>query len=255
VLRADGTPWTCVVSDEFNGTQLDPAIWHVLTTPESGYTVGGECFTNSARNVSVANGALRLTVRRESLSVLCASSAGLWLTPFTGAMVTTNSKMAWSYGRFEIRAAFPAARVAGLHSALWLWPQNPTYYGPRPASGEIDIAEFYTRYPDRVIPFLHYKHTLPDPNVTNNYCMVSHPEQFHTYVLERTPASIKVTYDGATCLLDTHWWPDGLTMPAPFDRPFFLNLTQATDSFGSNARTSATPFPATTTIDYVHIWS
>ena len=40
-------------------------------------------------------------------------------------MVTTYNRFSQAYGRFEIRAKFPAATVQGLQSAFWLWPDNP----------------------------------------------------------------------------------------------------------------------------------
>lgn len=252
--RPGGGYWTCVMAEEFNGLLLNTARWSRVTTAASGLSLGGDCFTSSSKNITVANGTLRLISRKETAPITCSSPYGAFSTRFTSGMVSTRAKVTWTYGRFEIRAKFPPAKVAGLHSALWLWPQNASYYGAFPASGEIDIAEFFTRYPDRVIPYLHYQQSGPDPNVTNNWCLVSRPEDFHTYVLEWTPTQLKVMFDGVTCLLNTAWTPQNLTMPAPFDRPFFLNLTQAM-GIGTNAHTSLTPLPATTFVDYVRVWS
>ncbi len=84
-----------------------------------------------------------------------------------------------------------------------------------PASGEIDVAELFSAYPDRAVPYIHYNSAGTDPNVTNTNCLISDPSSFHTYALEWTPTSIKVIYDGRTCLID-YWnpaWP--LTAPQP----------------------------------------
>jgi hypothetical protein len=41
--------------------------------------------------------------------------------------------------------------------------------------------------------------------------------------------------------------------PAPFNLPFFLNLTQAI-GVGDNEVSSRTPFPATLRVDWVRVW-
>ena len=103
------------------------------------------------------------------------------------------------------------------------------------------------------VSMLTYMPAAPDPNVTNNYCYVD-ISQFHTYVLEWTPSSLTIIYDGKTCLTD-NWNPSSpLSKPAPFSQPFFINLTQAL-GIGTNAfDPSTTPLPATTQVDYVRVW-
>ena len=195
-----------------------------------------------------------MTARKESAPFVCNSPFGDFTTEYTGGMISTWGKFAQTYGRFEIRAKFPATSIPGLQSALWLWPQNTTKYGSWPASGEIDIAETYSLYPDRAIPYIHYLEAVPDPNVTNNFCMITDLGAFHTYVAEWTPQTITIEYDGQVCLIDD-WKPaPPLLKPAPFDQPFIVVLTQALGS-GNNAFDSATtPLPATTEIDYVRVW-
>ena len=119
---------------------------------------------------------------------------------------------------------------------------------------EIDFAEMYSLYPDRAIPFIHYNPATPDPNQTNNYCFIPNLDQFHTYDLEWTQSSIKVIYDGQTCL-DDDWNPAAPHHhPQPFDQPFVLNLTQAFGSLNNLFIPGMTPLPATTDVDYVHVW-
>jgi beta-glucanase (GH16 family) len=253
VPKPTGGTWTCTFAEEFSGTSLNASKWVALTTAASGFTNGGECFVNNPNNISVSGGVLNLTVRKEITPFTCSAPWGSYTTQYTGGYATTWSKFAQAYGRFEIRAKFPASKIAGLQSALWLWPSNSTKYGAWPASGEIDIAEFYTYYPDRVIPYVHYNDGGIDPSVTNNWCLMNRPEDFHTYLLEWTTTTLTIKYDGQTCVADT-WNPVGMTKPAPFDQPFFINLTQAL-GITQNAVTPSTPLPATTQVDYVHVWS
>ena len=155
---------------------------------------------HSPNNVSVSNGALNLTARRESGTFQCQYPGGSYETRYTSGMVSTYGRFSQTFGRFEIRAKFPAAKVAGLQSALWMWPVDPNKYGAWPGSGEIDIAEFYSQYPDRVIPYLHYDSAPSDTTLTNNYCMISDVSAFHSYVAEWTPTAITIKYDGQTCM-------------------------------------------------------
>ncbi len=254
ITKADGSAWQCTFADDFNGTTLDTSKWVVQTTAASGFHNGPECFVNTPNNLSVANGTLSLTARKEAAPFTCASSTGSYTSQYTSGMVMTYGLFSQAYGRFDVRAKLPAATVKGLQESFWLWPDNPTKYGYWPTSGEIDIAEAYSLYPDRVIPYIHYTPATTDPNVTNTACMISDLSQFHDYVAEWTPTSISIIYDGHTCLVDT-WnpaWP--LTKPQPFDQPFLIALTQALGIGGNAFDPATTPLPATTQIDYVHVW-
>ncbi|WP_338183826.1 glycoside hydrolase family 16 protein [Jatrophihabitans sp.] len=208
---------------------------------------------NSPNNISESGGYLRLTTRAEAAPFTCSDPLGNYSTQYTSGAITTYGKFSQTYGRFEIRAAFPAATAAGLQSSLWLDPNNGAKYGAWPASGEIDVAEFYSQYPDRVIPYIHYLPATPDPNVTNTVCLIT-PSQFHSYVLQWTTNQLTVSFDGTSCLVDT-WNPAApLVAPQPFDQSFFVALTQAL-GVGSNVfGSTSTPLPATTQIDYVRAW-
>lgn len=253
--RPGGGTWVCTFSDEFDGRTLDRERWEVLTTARSNYTNGGECFLDSPANVSVSGGALHLTLRREEQPVTCTGlPEGVSpLTPYTSGMVTTTGKFSQAYGRFEFRVRFPTRDESGLHGAVWLWPEDESRYGGRPAAGEIDIAEFYTQYPDRVVPYLHFDEAVAGQGVTNTDCFMDRPDQFHVYALEWTPETMTITYDGTVCL-QTTWQARGLVRPAPFDVPFFLNLTQALGR-GTNAPEDDLELPATMDVDYVRVWS
>jgi beta-glucanase (GH16 family) len=168
--------------------------------------------------------------------------------------VNTSNLFSQAYGRFEVRARMPAATVQGLQESFWLWPEDATRFGAWPTSGEIDIAEAYSQYPDRAIPYIHYTPAVFDPSVTNNMCTVGSVADFHTYVAEWTPTSITISYDGQTCLVD-HWTPAfPLVAPEPFDQPFMIALTQALGIGGNTFIPGYTPLPATTQIDYVRVY-
>jgi len=253
IPKSVGGYWQCSFSDDFEGSTLDRTKWVPQESATSGYVNGlTACFVDDPDNVSVSDGNLNLTARKEERASPCGSDA--FTTPYTSGMVTTAGLFSQTYGRFEVRARISPAKVKGLQTTFWLWPTDAGRYGPYPASGEIDIAEMYSSFPDRAIPYIHYNPAVPDPNVTNNFCMIDDPSAFQSYTLEWTPISLKVIYDGKTCLEDV-WVPaPPLTKPQPFDQPFFVALTQAL-GVGTNAFDPATtPLPATTQVDYIHVW-
>jgi beta-glucanase (GH16 family) len=245
--RADGTSWTCAWGDDFTGS-LDTSKWFVQTSANSGYNAGGACYTDSKQNVTQSMGVLKLVARKVAKPFVCASSTGSFATNYSAATVSTFNRFTQAYGRFEVRAKFPSSKQPGLQSAIWMYPEN-TDNQVWPYSGEIDIAESYSQYSDRVIPFLHYGNSYLDLTSTNTNCKVANVGgAWHTYALEWTPASIRFIYDGKLCLENT-----AIGGRYPFNKPYMLVLSQLI-GVGANGPMARTQLPATTQIDYVHVW-
>jgi beta-glucanase (GH16 family) len=252
--KSTGGFWQCSFADDFTGSSLSSSKWSPQRTDMTGFTdpMHNGCFVNHPKNISVSNGTLKLTARKEIEPFTCESTHGDFRTSYTAGMVSTFGRFAQTYGRFEIRARTWSTRLPGLQTALWLWPRNATRYGDWPASGEIDIAEIFSRYSDRAVPYIHYSEAAPDPNVTRHDCMIADISAFHTYVVEWSPTSIKIIYDGKTCLVNNSWKPKSpLIRPQPFDHPFVVALTQG---LGVDFDPEVTPLPATTEVDYVRVW-
>ena len=252
--------WECSFVDTFDGTQLDRTKWDVVRSDKTGYANGPECYLDRPENVSVSGGRLRLTAREEAAPFTCADHrGGSKQTSYTGASVMSMGRFSQTFGRFEFRVkpATAAGNVPGLHSAFWLWPDNAWKYGPWPYTPEIDIAEGYSKYSDRMIPFIHYVPDSFDPNVTNNYCVVPNlGTAFHTFVAEWTPTKITILYDGKVCIDLTIKASLGMAAPAPFDHPYFMAMNQSLGVAGTvNAvEPGRTPLPATTEVDHVKVW-
>ena len=252
-LKRSGLPYTCTFSDEFPGTTLDTSKWMVQETRFSGMTSGnGDCFANDPGIISVEDGNLALTVRKEPQPFTCTSPFGNFTTSSTAATVGTRDRFTQAFGRFEIRARFPATTAPGVQSALWLYPQGHPY-GAWPASGEIDIAEWFSAKPRRVYPSVHY--AGEDPLQSTGYdCRIrTASSRFHTYRVDWKRRAMRFYYDGELCFRHS-WTPDApLTAPQPFDKPFYVVLTQV---FGGawNAVTPDTPESATLLVDWVRVW-
>lgn len=248
VLKPNGVPWKCTFSDDFDGTSLNASKWRVMTSADFNFGKRSDCFENSPANVSVGGGVLTLTARREKASFKCQRGRSTFRTSYTAGMVSTYDKYIQAYGRFEFRAKFPYSPVRGLQTSAWLWPDGAN--GSQwPASGEIDVAEWYSQWPDLVIPYLHYgSSAIAASQATNNKCSVDNVADWHTYVLEWTPKSITISYDGTVCLVNTS------NPGAPFNKPYMMAMF---NGFGlkRNAPTAATPGTNRAQFAWVRAWS
>jgi beta-glucanase (GH16 family) len=250
VYKNNGTPWTCTFDDEFAGSALDTSKWVIGVTTQTGFTVGQTCFT--ANNVVVQNGALNLTARDTGSIFECASPAGSFSTRYTGGDIGTSGRFSQAYGRFEVRAKFPAGGP-GVHGGYWLYPAAQTY-GAWPASGEIDESEWWSSVPTMVLPTLHYTgSTILDSGAQ---CLVVNPTLWHTYTLIWTTTQMQFSIDGTTCFTDTPKPTAPMVPPAPFDKPFnmILNMAVDNDPATNNVVGTTTVLPATYAVDYVRAW-
>ena len=256
VKKSNGTAWKCTFAEEFSGSSLDRNKWTAQRTALSGLSGNeADCWIDSPNNISVANGTLRLTSRKESAPFVCNSPHGRYSTYYSSGSVSTWDRFQQTYGRWQIRAKFPAAKEKGSHSALWLYPRDQAY-GAWPKSGEIDIAEYYTRLPDRVIPVIHYNAKgRANATTTNKKCMVADPYNFHTYTTEWTSTTIKIWIDTNLCVDHTIRARRPLTGAQPFDKPFVTYLTQSLGVGRNRFREGTTPLPLRTEVDWVHVWS
>jgi beta-glucanase (GH16 family) len=244
VRKADGTAWRCTFVDYFDGTKLNTTKWKPVTSNDADYRNRPDCFMNSAKNIAVSGGILRLTTRRTA-KFTCGRGMNAYTASGTSGMVSTMGHFAQAYGRFEMRAKWPYTKQIGLQSAFWLWPDGASGM-TWPMSGELDIAEWYSKYPDRAIPYLHTATSWLNPSAaTNNYCILKNPAYWHNYTLEWTTKRIVIKYDGKTCL--------DVAGGAPYNSPFIISLTQAW-GVKKNAPVSTTPFPATLQVSYIRVW-
>jgi beta-glucanase (GH16 family) len=221
-----------------------------MTTEATGVNLA-DCRVDTPQTIKVSDGTLKLTVLDTGAPFVCTSSNGDYTTQYAAGAVSTGRKFSQAFGRFEIRAAMPDVTVAGLHSAIWMWPQDQRY---GTLSGEIDINERRTQMADRAVPTVHYSDNGTAGPKTAWDCVIDSPQNFHTYALEWTQTTLTFIYDGKVCL-SHEWQPAGLTKPKPFDEPYFLILNQDLGVLANAYDPAATPLPATMTVDYVRVWS
>lgn len=258
IVDGQGT-WKCAFDDEFAGTSLNLSHWVPMTTAYTGYVSDPHtCYVDTPKTISVSGGYLHLTDYRASSAFMCNTPHGPFMATWYGGYVSSFGKVTLTYGRMEILARVPSPTASGLHSALWLYPESLHQGGSNP--GEIDLAEMWSAAPNLAIPHLHYNYgsSTVDPStntnvVTNSGCAID-SSALNDYVLEWTPTTITMIYNGKTCLVD-HWIPQSpLVAPQPFNQPFYINLTQALENIAGTV-TASTPSPATMDIKYVRVWS
>lgn len=253
VAKPDGSAWACSFFDEFNGRSLDAAKWGVQETAVTGFRSGLTCYSASDKNIRVRGGALELVALKLPGRSTCSSPSGDFTTPYTGAMIGTRGRFSQTYGKFEVRAAFPTARTSGVHGAFWMNPLWQTY-GAWPHSGEIDIAEWWSSDPTLALPSLHYAGR--DPLLDSGWdCRVTDPSEYHTYTLDWQPTGLSFFIDGTLCFTRAPEPDAPLAAPAPFDHPFSMILSVGVGGpTGFNAVDGSTPLPATYRVDYVKAW-
>ena len=247
--------WKCVLSDDFTGKTLDLTKWTVVETEDGGFSSGippaFACYRYDPRTVSVSGGYLNLSVVKGDDEFVCGGPA-IQPTKYVGGAVSTKHRLTQAYGRFQIRAKFATDDRPGLQSSLVLMPDTNEY---ELRSGEIDIAEYFTAWPDRVIPFVRYAHGGDDPSETTDECTTERPDRFHTYTLQWTPDQIDMYMDGKRCLSTTWSAGGGLHRPKPFDQPFYLTMFEALGvSKAAFDEDKPADLPATMQVDYVRIW-
>lgn len=241
IPKSTGGYWSCSFVDNFDGKSLDTSKWNVQDTRLSGYTLNETCYRGN--NVALRSGTAVLSVTKSPTSSTCGGTT----TPYTGADINTWGKFSQTNGRFEVRMKFPAYAGAGYQGGFWMNPQNLSYGD---ASGEIDVAEWFSQYSNFVLPNLHYAGSGP---ADMGICSLATPAAWHTYGVEWSRTRMDFFIDGTLCHSRT-WQPTSpLLNPQPFDKPFFLDLTAGVGGT-TNSPTASTPFPAAITVDYARVW-
>jgi len=229
-------------SDEFSNTGApDNTKWT--------YDLGGggwgnaelEDYTQSANNVSVANGVLTITARKESVGGMNYSSARIVSTG------TGNTL----YGRIEIRAKLPAGR--GTWPAIWMLP-NDYVYGNWPASGEVDIMEMVGFDPNNVHFSAHNSTFFAGNAKTSTMNIPTASTDFHLYREDWTPYAIRGYYDNV--LVFTYVNTGAGPSVWPYDQKFHLLMNIAVGgTWGGTDGVDDTAFPTSMVVDYVRFYN
>jgi beta-glucanase (GH16 family) len=247
--KPGGGYWSCTFHDDFTGSELDRSRWTPATRYITGTSNAFACAIDDPSVISVSDGALNLTLRKVADPVPCDIVTPGATTNYVAGTVSTLGHFDQKYGRFEARMRSTATSYPGLHEAFWLWPvYDPNSQQAWPDSGEIDVAETYSIYPDVAIPYLHSSADSQGAKVgvTTAYDCTAYRGQWNTYTLVWEPSRIEILVNGKTCLVNTEADP-------AFQKAYIPILTQAIGHYG-NEFDGRAPLPATVQVDYMRVW-
>ena len=246
----DSDRWELVWSDEFEGNSLDLTKWAY----ETGSAHNNEAQYYTKDNVSVSNGTLKITAKKENKN-------GYEYTSGRLETITEDGKALFStkYGKIEARMKLP--KGTGLWPAFWMQPVERVY-GTWPLSGEIDIMEARGRVLNEANAALHYGEVVPfNQHVSGKYKFSSGTDitDYHVYAVEWRENEIIWSVDGVEYFSTSDWYTkkDGVVAeyPAPFNQEFYLILNLAVGGDYDNLQLpSDSEIPATMEVDYVRVY-
>ena len=237
-------------SDEFDGDVMDETKWN-YEPHEPGWTNNElQEYTTSTDNVFVRDGNL-------VLKALKTTKDGQ--DYYTSGKVTGQNKTDFMYGKVVVSAKVPEGQ--GLWPAIWMMPQDESYYGQWPKCGEIDIMESLGN--DTTISYstIHYgePHAEQQGTITREGAD-SFSATFHEYSVEWEPGEMRFYTDDELVLTVNDWFTaeqgeDDKPYPAPFNQPFFVQMNLAVGGDWPGNPDATTDFDnAEFLIDYVRVY-
>jgi beta-glucanase (GH16 family) len=240
-----------VWSDEFNiDGAIDSNNWfHQTQIPAGGnwYNNESQHYTNRLENSYVSGGKLNLVAIKETFT-----DQGI-TKEYTSARL--NSKVAFQYGRMEIRAKLPTG--AGTWPAIWMlgkninedggyWDNNGFGTTPWPECGEIDIMEHWGNNQNYVSSAMHTPSSYGGTFNTGGRYLSTASTAFHVYELDWNAQRMIFSVDGTVHYTYNPSTKDANTWPFDAEQYFLLNV--AIEGGGANITQTAME------IDYIRVY-
>ena len=236
-------------SDEFDGDTLDETIW-TREVREPGWTNNElQEYTTSDENIFVSDGHLVLKAVKSEVN---------GSDYYTSGKVNSQNKADFQYGKVVVSAKVPEGQ--GLWPAIWMMPQDESYYGQWPKCGEIDIMEVLCNDTTTSYSTIHYGEPHAEQQGTLTLDEGSFASEFHEYSVEWEPGEMRFYTDGILVLTVNDWFTaepgqDDKPYPAPFDQPFFVQMNLAVGGDWPGDPDETTDFEnAEFQIDYVRVY-
>jgi beta-glucanase (GH16 family) len=231
--------WRLAFNDDFNGTDLPDNKWNRCypSAQPNGCSNPPEQQWYQSKNVSVSDGLLHLTAKKESVNGF----------PYTSGMVTTGpleknagqkNNFAFKYGYVEARVKVPKGQ--GLWPAFWLLPADGT--GPP----EIDLMEVLGNDTKTSYATVHWALDQASKSMTTIHD-TDFADGFHTVGIRWNKNAIEWFYDGQRVKRFVG------TDQIPHEQMFLLANLAVGGEWPGNAN-STTPFPADYQVDWVKVW-
>jgi beta-glucanase (GH16 family) len=241
---------TTVLAQDFNGTAGTSPSATRWTAVNAGNGFGNrelETYTGRTSNVSLDGaGHLAITARQETYT-----GTDGFTRNYTSGRVDTHGKFEFQYGTAVARMQVPAGQ--GLWPAFWALGSNIDTDG-WPLCGEIDVVENVGSEPTTAHATLHASGLAGLPWLAGGLTNASAPLSggYHDYGMVWGPNAISVSLDG-----DTYFAVSASDI-APgnnwnFNHPFYLLLNLAVGGTWPGSPDATTQFPATMSVDFVHV--
>lgn len=250
IQETSGSEWTLAWADEFDGSgAVDTSKWT--------YDIGNWGWGNKELQYYTEN--RQENARREEGVLVIEARKNDEGLPWTSARLTTRGKVAFLYGRIEIRAKVPVGR--GTWAAGWTLGDAYVDELSWPYCGEIDILESVGYEMDAATgngqahATIHcgaYYFKLGNQPSSSLPVERMH-QDFHTYAIEWTPEGIKAYVDDQLYFEYT----DTVTPLAwPFDQPqnLILNLAMG-GGWGGAMGMDETLEKEQYLVDYVRVYA
>lgn len=234
-----------VMADEFdtNGAPNN-AFWNYnIGTGQNGWGNGElQYYTNRTENVTVQNGTLIITARKEDFN-----GSG-----YTSARLLTKGKFEQTYGRFEARMRLPYGK--GIWPAFWLLGDDSNGTQVWPQIGEIDIMEYVGDKPTSMFGTVHGPGYSGGESISKSYVLQNDrfDTGFHVFGIEWGPDYINYYVDD---VLYNQITPEDVPGEWVFNRgPFYIILNLAVGGALPGSPNAETVFPQTLLVDYVRVY-
>ena len=235
-----------VFFDDFTGTELNREVWNVETHEAGWVNAELQEYVDSEDNIFLRNGNLVIMPKKDADGRI------------TSGRISTQNKLTFTYGKFEVRAKVPSGK--GYLPAFWLMANDENVYGQWPRCGEIDCMEVMGHETDKLYGTIHYGN--PHGQKQGIYELTEgadFAEAFHTYTCEWGPGKITWYVDGNKYFETGDWYSrtEGqgeLTYPAPFDQPFYMILNLAVGGSWVGYPDDDAAIDQPFEVDYIKVW-
>lgn len=230
-----------VWSDEFNGTALDTSIWNYeIGTGDNGWGNNElQYYTDRTENVSVSDGNLHITARKEDYNG----------SSYTSGRITSYQKMDFTYGRVEARIAVPQGE--GLWPAFWMLGSDYTQ-NTWPTCGEIDIMESVNAL-NTAYGTVHWGVNGSNHAEYGQNTKVNNMSDYHVYAVEWTKDYIKWFVDDVQFnVIDISKASEGDL--EEFHHDYFLIFNMAVGGNWPGNNIDESNMPVSMDVDYVRVY-
>ncbi|MDO4864139.1 MAG: family 16 glycosylhydrolase, partial [Ruminococcus sp.] len=235
--------------DEFSGSELDDSIWNMEHRQPGWTNEELQEYTMKTDNIFTRDGCLVLKAIKTDEN---------GKPYYMSGKVNSHNKTDFMYGKVVARAKVPEGK--GLWPAIWMMPQDESYYGQWPKCGEIDIMEVLGSDTKTAYGTVHYGEPHAEQQGTVVLDSGSFASDFHEYSVEWEPGEMRWYIDNELYLTVNDWFTaekdeDDKPYPAPFDQNFFVQMNLAVGGTWPGNPDDTTDFDkAEFLIDYVRVY-